>query len=938
MKKSIQLLLAGIFLLSGFVLKAQVSITVADDQLPQDTNVITGTLNNGLKYYIRKNSKPEQRVEFRLVVNAGSVLEDDDQQGIAHFNEHMAFNGTKNFDKHDLINFLEKSGVDFGADLNAYTSFDETVYMLQMPADRQGLLDSAFMVLEDWAHNVSFSDEEIDKERGVVHEEWRLGLGADDRMMKEYIPIILKDSRYAERLPIGKMSVIDSCDHEVLRRFYNDWYRPDLMAVIVVGDIDPDYAEAQIKKHFSKLKGPKNERPRTVYNIPDNDQPLVAITTDKEATFTMAALLYKKEKVPFQTMDDFRRELKFELYVNMLNARIFEITQDPDAPFLYAGGSYGGFLARSKDAFSMFAMVKENRINDAIALLIEENRRVKKYGFTANELQRQKAELESNLQEAFQEKDKTDSRNFVDQYVSHFLNGKAFPGIENEVVLTNSFLPGITLDEINQIAFYMVKDNNLVVLITAPEKEDVSVPTKEEVLETIAAVEKTELTEYEDEDIAESLINSSLAGGTIVETSTDESFGTTTLQLNNGVKVTLKPTDFKNDEILMTSIGPGGTSVVSDEDYISASFASQIISMSGVGDFDNIALKKFLTGKNVSVRPEIGNLSQGVSGNSVKKDLETLFRLTYLYFTEARKDTTAMKTFISQMETQFRFMLENPQMVFYDTLYKLATRNDPRTIVIPTMLQIHSISLDKAYSFYKSSFAHAGDFEFVFVGNFSVDEITPLITKYLGSLPAGGGSSWKDVSPEFPSGITEATVNKGTEPKSSVAILMNGDFDWTLANRLHSRLLMKTLNIRLRESMREDQGGVYGVGAHQQLSRYPKSKYNIFVSWGCGPENVDTLVNTVFAEMQFISDNGPDDENLEKARETYLRDLETNVKENEYWLNKIKDAIRYNSELVSTKELKKLANSTTKKDLQKAAKLYFTNDHYLKVVLMPDEE
>ena len=938
MKKSFYLLLTGIFFITGFALQSQ-SITIADDPIPQDTNVIVGSLDNGLKYYIRKNAKPEQRVEFRLVVNAGSVLEDDDQQGIAHFNEHMAFNGTENFDKNELVGFLEKTGVDFGADLNAYTSFDETVYMFQMPSDRQGLIDTAFMVLEDWAHNVTYADEEIDKERGVVHEEWRLGLGADDRMMKEYIPIILKDSRYAERLPIGKMSVIDSCDSDVLRRFYNDWYRPNLMAVIVVGDIDPAYAEDQIKKHFNKLKGPKDERERTVYDLPNNNQPLVAITTDKEATMTMAALLYKKEKSPYKTMNDYRLDLRFDLYVEMLNARIFEIIQDPDAPFLYAGVDYGGFLARSKDAFTMYAVTKDNRINDAITVLIEENRRVKQYGFTQSELDRQKAEMRSDLEKAFQEKDKTESRKFVGEYVSNFLEGRVFTGIENELMLTNSFMPGITLDEINQLAFYMVKSENLVVLITAPDKEGVVVPTKEEVLETIANVENLQLDAYEDEAIAETLISESLAGGTVVKTVTDETFGTTTLQLSNGIKVTLKPTDFKNDEILMTSIAAGGTSVVSDEDFLSANFASQIMGMSGVGEFNNIALKKFLTGKKASVRSEIGKLSQGISGNSVNKDMETLFQLTYLYFTEPRKDTTAFKTFKSQMESQFRYMLENPQMVFYDTLYKLATQNDPRTIVIPSVEQINSINLDKAYDFYKNRFANAGDFEFVFVGSFDVDKITPLITKYLGSLPAGDGSShWKDVSPDFPAGITEAVVNKGTEPKSSVAIVMDGDFDWTLTNRIQSKLLMKIFSIRLRESMREDQGGVYGVGARQRLERYPNSKYSLFVNWGCGPENVDVLVKTVFAEMQFLVDNGPEDENLDKAKETYLRDLETNVKENKYWLSKIKDGIKYKSELVSTKKLSEAVNGVTKEDLQKAAKMYFTADHYLKVVLMPEGE
>lgn len=934
MKKLLFIFLSFLFYITSVAQPAD-----ALDKLPQDPSVTTGTLQNGLKYYIRQNHKPEKRVEFRLVVKAGSILEDDDQQGLAHFIEHMAFNGTEDFSKNDLISFLEKSGVRFGADLNAYTSFDETVYMLQMPSDRQGLIDSAFLVLENWAHKLSFDENEIDKERGVVHEEWRLGLGAQDRMTKYYFPIIFKGSHYADRLPIGKMSVIDSCKYETITRFYDDWYRPDLMAVVVVGDIDPAYAEEKIKAHFSKIEGPEKEKVRTEFEIPDNSLPIVAVATDKEATSTMAVLFRKLNKLNVETIDNYRTMLKLDLFISLLNARFFEATQDPDAPFLYAGSDYGDFLAKSLDAFTMYSMVKENRINDAITAMIQENKRVKRYGFTQNELDRQKAQLLSNIEEALEEKDKTDSKLFVNEYVANFLSRDAFPGIEYEAGLVNRFLEGITLDEVNQMSYYIGKPNNLVALVTAPDKEGVIVPTEEEIRETIKIAGEQQPTEYTENVLQKSLITKTLAGGTIVQSTENTNFGTTELVLNNGVRVILKPTTFKNDEILMTAYGFGGTSVVPDDKFISAGFAARIMAMSGVGSFDNVDLTKFLTGKNVSVSPEIGVLSQGLSGKSVKKDLETMFELTYLNFIEPRKDTTAFKTFKSQMLTQFKFMMSNPQAVFYDTIFKLATQNNPRTIVIPTENQINSISLDEAFLFYKNRFTNANGFTFVFVGSFDVENITPLITKYLGSLPSTGeAETWKDVSPVFPDGITNATVHKGSEPKSSVAIVMDREFKWSVENRVRMSMLMQVFNIRLRESMREEQGGVYGVRAQPSMSKYPTEEVNIMISWGCAPENVNKLVKTVFAEMDTLQMNGPTEVNLAKAKETSLREYETNFEENDYWLVKIKNSYYYKEGLASFSMLNETIKTTSIQDLQEMAKTYFTNEHYLKVILMPEEE
>ncbi|MBU2554993.1 MAG: insulinase family protein [Bacteroidetes bacterium] len=933
--------LVAIFLLLAFassdsLLWAQ---SAGDHKLPTDSQVITGTLDNGLRYYVRENKKPENRVEFRLVVNAGSILEDDDQQGLAHFLEHMAFNGTSHFSENDLVNFLESSGVDFGADLNAYTSFDETVYMFQIPADRDGLIDTAFMILHDWAQNLSLEGEEIDKERGVIHEEWRLGLGANDRMMKKAFPVIFNNSRYADRIPIGKMSVVDSCEHDALRRFYRDWYRPNLMAVVVVGDIDPAFAEKRIIDEFSGMKNPESLRERTVYDIPGNKEPLIAIATDKEATSNMVMLFYKHPKKNTVTINDYKDDLTTSLYINMLNARLNELNQSPESPFLYAATMYGGFLGRSIDAYMSFAVAKENKISESIITLLTENERVKQFGFNQAELERQKAQLLSDMEKAMLEKDHTPSRIFVSEYVDNFLENEPYPGIEMEYQLTKSLLPGINLQEINQLATNLVTDDNLVIMINGPEREGVVIPTEEQVMNDFKLATETKLEGYKEEAIASTLISTKLPGGEIVSEKTLDDFGITEITLSNGIQVLLKPTDFKNDEIIMTGFSLGGTSLASTAEYMSARNAASIISQSGMGDLSQVNLDKFLTGKNVRVSPSISDLSQEISGTTVKKDFETMLQMTYLLFTEPRKDSTAFLTFKEKMSTQFKFMLANPQAVFYDTLYKLATQNDPRTIVIPTEAQINSLDLSVAYDFYRARFANANGFKFVFVGNFEIAEIKPLLTKYLGSLPnTGNPEKWKDVSPTFPKGITDVTVHKGAEEQSSVAIMMKEPFSWSAQSDLEMAMLMKILSIRLRENMREDQGGVYGVRASQGTSKYPKEMVSVTISWGCDPNKADTLSQTVFQEMNALQTSGPTEVNLNKAKETMIRDYETNAEQNNYWLNKIKGSLYNESELLTIEQIQQMINNVTTDDIKKAAGKYFNSNHYLRVVLRPEEK
>lgn len=907
-------------------------------QLPVDPNVKIGKLSNGMVYYIRYNKMPEKRVEMRLVTNAGSILEDDDQQGLAHFTEHMCFNGTKHFSKSQLVDFLESAGVRFGADLNAYTSFDETVYMLQLPTDRKGLVDSAFLVLEDWAHAVSLEGEEIDKERGVIREERRLGLGADDRMRKAYFPVIFKDSRYANRIPIGQVEVIDTASYETLRRFYRDWYRPNLQAVIVVGDIDVKMVEKQIKSHFGKLKNPKNPPERKQYDVAKNKEPLVAIATDKEATNNMVMMFYKHDKKPTLTYADYKRDLMQNLYSSMLINRLNEYNQKPESPFIYAYTYYGGFMGRAMDAYASFAVAKENQIEKTLAVLVQENEKVRQFGFTATEFERQKTEMITSLQMQEKEKDKSNSSDFVREYTNNFLEKEPIPGIVNELSITELLLPTIKLEEVNAQAAKWITDENMVIVVTAPDREGVIVPDEATILKTIADAKKAKVEAYVDNVNAEPLLAAELTGSKIIAERKLEKNGITEIKLANNITVVLKPTEYKNDEILMTAFGPGGSSIFDDEQVYPATTMTRVVGVSGIGKFSNIELGKYLTGQIVSVQPFVDEVRQGLRGNASPKDFETLLQLTYLYFDGARHDDEAFEAFKSQTASQYKFMRSNPQVVFMEKLRKLASQNSKRTIVIPEDEQINALNADEIYGMYNKLFASADGYTFVFVGNFDQEKIKPLLAKYLGSLPvANKALSPRNVVPKFPAGITDEVVRKGTEHKSLVGILMQNDFDWNLRNRTELSLLIKAFAIKLRESMREDQGGVYGVGVRQNTEQFPESTYSIIINWGTNPEMVDTLTKTVFNEMQKLMANGPTPEDMVKIRETSIRERETSEQQNNFWNAMIDFAWFNNYDIMTVDEFHQLINSITAEDLKKAANRYFTPNHYLRVVLLPEE-
>ncbi len=910
-----------------------------NEKLSIDPLIKYGKLENGFTYYIRHNEEPKDRLELRLAINAGSICEDDDQQGLAHLLEHMCFNGTEHFEKDAIVDFIESTGVKFGQHLNAYTSFDETVYMLQMPTDRKGLIDTAFLILEDWAHNVTLAGDEIDKERGVVKEEWRLGLGAQERMMQEFFPILLEGSRYATRLPIGKMEVIDTSSYETIRRFYKDWYRPNLQAIIVVGDVDVDEMEKKVIDHFSEITNPKNERERVEYEIPDNKEPLIAITSDEEATYLMVNIFYKHERQIKTTVDGYRDLLKEKLYNAMLNSRLAEIIQKPTAPFMYAYTGYGGFLGRSKDAYSSFAMAKENQLEMSLQVLLEENKRVENFGFTATEFERQKLDVLRGFEKSYNERDKHKSRSFTSEYVSNFLSMEPIPGIEKEYELAQQLIPGITLDEINQMAKKWITDENMAILVTAPKKEDIIIPTKEDVLKIIETSKKTELKPYEDKVVDAPLIANEIKPGTISSIKKAEEGNYEIWTLNNGIELFIKPTDFKNDEILFYGYKPGGSSLLSDDEIVMEEVFSSVIDESGLGVFSGVDLEKKLTGKIVGLSPFLQNLKHGFNGSCSPQDLETMLKLQYLFFTDVRKDNDVFAKVIDNQKNQMKFLLENPRVAFYDSLYKVTTSNSPRTIVIPTEEQLNSIKQERIYDFYKEMYQSPDGYKFFMVGNIDTEELKPLVEKYLAGIPSQDGeTNWKDVSPKFPDGKTEFTVRKGKEPQSMVVIMMDGEYKYTPENNMVFKTLEKALGIKLREQMREEESGTYGVSVKKKLKKYPKEEYSFSINFGCAPENIDKLVKVIFTEIEKIQKEGPEEKDLNKAKETFIRDRETNVKENKYWLQKLVNVSFLGSKVIPDEEYNEAVKAVTKKQVKEAAKKYLTLDHYVYGVLKPVED
>jgi zinc protease len=908
-----------------------------DQKPPVDPNITVGKLANGLRYYIRENTKPENRAELRLVVNAGSILEDEDQQGLAHFLEHMAFNGTRHFAKQELVEFMESIGMRFGPNLNAYTSFDETVYMLTIPTDKPETMDTAFQILEDWAQGLAFEDEEIDKERGVIIEEWRLGQGAMARLRDQQFPILLKDSQYAKRLPIGKKEIIESFEYDVLKRFYREWYRPDLMAVIAVGDFEKAGIEEKIKKHFTDLIKPAEPRARKSFDVPDHEETLFAIATDKEVPYTSVSVYHKQPAQDQSTVGAYRQSIVERLYNGMLNQRFSELTQKPDPPFIYAF-SRRGALVRTKDSYTLTASTKEDGIAMGLQAVFTEAERVARFGFTPSELERQKQDLLRSVERAFTERDKQNSAMYAAEYIRSFLQGEPIPGIAFEFELHQRFVPEITLAEINRLSEEWITESNRVVMVSAPEKEGLSVPSEEDLQTVLASVEDADIQPYVDTVTDEPLLPDVPEPAKIVSTSQRQDMNITEWSLSNGVRVVLMPTEHKKDEIVFRAISPGGTSLAPDEDHFPAQTSAQVIGSSGLGNFNPIDLRKKLTGTVAVARPFIGQLEEGLSGTASPQDLEALFQLIHLTFTAPRADAGLFESLTSRMKAQLANRSAMPEFAFFLEVQKIMTQDHPRARQL-TAETVDEMDLEKSFAFYKDRFGDAADFTFIFVGNLELPVLEPLVKRYLATLPSTGREEvWKDLGIRPPKGVVKKTVRRGIEPKSRTTIAFTGPFEYGPMTRVTIRALCTVMDTRLRNAIREDRGGTYGVGIRPGYNKIPVEDYSITINFGTDPERLEELSRVVFEEIEKIKAEGPTEDEVRNAKEAEMRSFETMGESNSWWVAQLIFRYRLGEDPAGLLKLNEHVEKLTAEMIQEAARTYFNTENYVQVTLLPEEK
>ena len=907
----------------------------SDGLLPLDPVVTRGVLDNGLTYYVRHNDYPENRAVLWLVVNAGSILEEDDQLGLAHFVEHMAFNGTRRFEKNSMIDFAERAGINFGADLNAYTSFDETVYMLTVPTDEPDILSTGLDILEDWAGSLLFDPVEVDKERGVVIEEWRRSRGAGQRISDQQREILLQGSKYALRNTIGEKEILETAPVDTLKRYYQDWYRPELMAVIVVGDVDKEYIESQIRTRFNDLESRGRQAHRQSFDIPLVNETRVSVLTDTETSRSGISIAIKGPHSPVRTADQYRYFLVHTLFTMMLNARLDELRREPDAPFTRAFTGISD-LGRTLDIFQLSAVPKPDSFNTALETLLTEFERARRHGFTQSEVERQKASLLSFYHQAYAERDKIDSGSFARESMDHFLKRETMPGIALELELVTQQLPDISLDEINDVAELWSRQQDRIILASGPARD--MMPEPDQLLVTAESVSNKIISPYLDELAETDLLANIPDAGNIIERSQIPDINVTTWRLSNGVRVVIKPTTFKNDEILLQGFSPGGLSLAPDDEYPSAAAAVDIVYSGGLGNHNASDLGKILAGKVAWVRPYINELEEGVSGRSSAADLETLLQLVYLSFTGQRKDPAAFNLWYSRAETAVRNRDLDPQRYFNQEYQAFSTNHHPRRLPLDED-QLVTVNLDDAFRFVQERFADAGDFTFVITGNVDLDALEELAVTYLASLPAAGhDESWQDIGITRPQGITELKIEKGSDPKSLVRITYHGEMPWSLEREMDLQLLDNVVDIRLREVLREDMGGVYSASSSGVFLQHPRPVYLYNIGFNCAPENVETLRQAVFTILDSIQETGIEKDYLDRIREQHRRRLEIDLKENGFWHSQLIRHYRYGTDPSRITDIQLQAiERITSDNLQHAARL-FLGDNRIDGILMPAAE
>ncbi len=912
------------------------SYTLAQ-QMPVDPEAVVGALPNGLRYYVRPNGKPARRVELRLVVKAGSVVEDDDQQGLAHFVEHMEFEGTRHFPGRSITDFLSSLGLSIGADANAATSYDDTQYTLRIPSDAPGALDTALGVLEDWAQAATFEQSGIDRQRGIVLSEWRMHLGAGERTADRIRRAQLEGSRYADRSPIGKPESIQNAQRDQLLRFYRDWYRPNLMAVIVVGDIDPQSVVAKIKERFTPLANPAKERPRPAYDVPEQPGTRFAIVTDQETTATTVEVSNLRPARNQGSVGGYRDLMVDQLFSAMLGARLDELSQSANAPFLRAAADRSLFQTpRTKDEAVVQALVSNDGVGRGLEALLLEIQRVERFGFTATELERAKQAMMLGYERAAAESPDRESASRADEYTRNFLQGEALPTIWQELALHRRFVPEITLAELNKLTADWFPDQNRLVVVSAPEAAGIALPTKAQLEAVVSSAAAKKVEAYTDAAAGQKLMEAPPAAGSIAKTNQRPEVGITEWTLSNGATVILKPTKLKEDQVLFRAFAPGGTSLASDADIVAARVADGVVTAGGVAQFNGVVLDRMLSGKAVAVRPFIDDVDEGMDGGSTPQDLETMFQLLYLRFTQPRADPNVFAAMASQARGLLANQMASPEVVFRQTLDTALTQNNKRRQP-QTPATVDQWNLDKSLAFYRARFADASNFTFVFVGSFTVESIKPLIETYVASLPATHArESWRDEGVTPPAGVVDKTIQQGIAPKSQVAIVFSGPFEYDEPHRIAFRAMSLVLQSRLLDAIREELGGTYSITATPDATKYPKPSYTVRIQWTCDPARTTQLVQRVFSEIEEMKNTPLTRNQLAIIRDALTREFEQNSQDNAFVLNQI--AQRYEDGEAAT-----VANALnpepgiaalTDQSIRQAAR-YLDMNNYVKVTLMP---
>ncbi|MFT3694759.1 MAG: insulinase family protein [Kofleriaceae bacterium] len=902
-----------------------------DEVTPLDPEIKTGHLKNGLTYFVMKHGKPEQRASLWLAVNAGSVLEDDDQRGLAHFTEHMAFNGTKRFPKQEIVSFIEKAGMDFGADLNAYTAFDQTVYQLTVPTDKHELLVKGVDVLRDWAGDITFDPGEIEKERGVVLEEWRLSRGAFARINDKQWPVMFAGSKYADRLPIGLPEIIKTAKREQFVRYYKDWYRPDNMAVIAIGDFDPAEMEQMIQKQFGDLANPEKERPRTQIPVPHDQPTAVTIATDAELPVTQIQIVDKYDHRRETTAGDYRRFLIENLYNAMLGDRFQELSQEPDAPFVFAASGTADTV-RADDMFFRSAQAKDGKVKETLALLARESTRADTFGFTQSELDRARRDAIATTEKQASEWDKTPDPDLCDELTRYFFTAEQMPGRVRELAFTRQMLPSVTLAEVNAMAKQWASDKGRVIAISAPAKS--KLPSEADVLKIYTDAASQKLEPWKDEGADKPLLAQKPTPGKIVDEKRDDKLNALVWTLSNGARVVVKPTTFANDEILMDGWSKGGTSQLSDTDYEQVRWFGLISSM-GTGELSSTTLDKVLSGHVVNVSAGYSELATTVVGSTRPADLETMLQVAYLRMTSPRKDMKAFATWKHDQAEWIEHRNAMPENQFWEEMAKVQTGNHPRHRP-ETLKQLEAVNVDKALAVFKKQYSDFSGFTFVFVGNIDPEALKPLVATYLASLPATHKKTmWKDIGVNWAQGPLTKKIVAGTEPKSHVAITYGGPDKWTIESARDAVILSKILEIRLREVLREDLGGVYGVGVNAGLEREPKPRHTFEVSFTCDPANVDKLQAATLAEIAQIAKAGIGDDYLAKVREQLRREHETEVKENAYWIGMIHEVYWFDDDFAKLANIDAAIARVTSDNVKAAASHFFDPKKLVVGIMVP---